>query len=106
MVGVNTYNDPNFGRLNFCVSDVLALEERLKALNYTVVCLHDQLGYGNPRFPSRENIKAELIQLCNMVEPNDLLLVHFACHGKLFNGKPVLIANNTRSKLWKKLGYL
>ncbi|GAB1544623.1 hypothetical protein NUACC21_72990 [Scytonema sp. NUACC21] len=47
LVGVNSYNDPNFGRLNFCVDDVLALEERLKALNYRVVCLHDRLGYGN-----------------------------------------------------------
>jgi hypothetical protein len=104
LVGVNTYNDPNFGRLNFCVSDVLALEERLKALNYTVVCLHDQLGHGNCRFPSRDNIEAELIRLCKMVEPNDLLLVHFACHGKLFNGKPLLIVNNTRSQTLEKTG--
>jgi hypothetical protein len=104
LVGVNTYNDPNFGRLNFCVSDVLALEERLKALNYTVVCLHDQLGHGNQRFPNRDNIEAELIRLCKMVEPNDLLLVHFACHGKLFNGKPLLIVNNTRSQTLEKTG--
>ena len=104
MVGVNTYNDPNFGRLNFCVSDVLALEERLKALNYTVVCLHDQLGHGNQRFPNRDNIEAELIRLCEMVEPNDLLLVHFACHGKLSNGKPLLIVNNTRSQTLEKTG--
>lgn len=98
LVGVNSYNDPNFSRLNFCVDDVLALEERLKALNYTVVCLHDRLGYGNSRFPTRDNVEAELIQLCQMVEPDDLLLVHFACHGKLFNGMPVLIVNNTRSQ--------
>jgi len=104
LVGINTYNDPNFGRLNFCVSDVLALEEKLKALNYTVVCLHDQVGHGNCRFPSRDNIEAELIRLCEMVEPNDLLLVHFACHGKLFNGKPLLIVNNTRSQTLEKTG--
>lgn len=104
LVGVNSYNDPNFGRLNFCVDDVLALEERLKALNYRVVCLHDRLGYGNSRFPTRDNVEAELIQLCQMVEPDDLLLVHFACHGKLFNGMPVLIVNNTRSQTWEKTG--
>lgn len=104
LVGVNTYNDPNFGRLKFCISDVLALEERLKALNYTVVCLHDQLGHGNQRFPSRDNIEAELIKLCQMVEPNDLLLVHFACHGKLFHEKPLLIVNNTRSQTLEKTG--
>lgn len=104
LVGVNSYNDPNFSRLNFCVDDVLALEERLKALNYTVVCLHDRLGYGNSRFPTRDNVEAELIQLCQMVEPDDLLLVHFACHGKLFNGIPVLIVNNTRSQTLEKTG--
>ena len=104
LVGVNSYNDPNFSRLNFCVDDVLALEERLKALNYTVVCLNDKLGHGNSRFPTRDNVEAELIQLCQMVEPDDLLLVHFACHGKLFNGMPVLIVNNTRSQTLEKTG--
>ena len=104
LVGVNSYNDPNFGRLNFCVDDVLALEERLKALNYTVVCLHDKLGYGNSRFPTSDNVEAELIQLCQMVEPDDLLLVHFACHGDIFNGTPVLILNNTRLPSWEKTG--
>ncbi|MDJ0620915.1 MAG: caspase family protein [Calothrix sp. MO_192.B10] len=104
LVGVNSYNDPNFSRLNFCVDDVLALEERLKALNYRVVCLHDTLRYGHNRFPTRDNVEAELIQLCQMVEPDDLLLVHFACHGNIFNGTPVLILNNTRLPTWEKTG--
>ncbi|MDF5726661.1 MAG: caspase family protein [Rhizonema sp. PD38] len=104
LVGVNSYNDPNFGRLNFCVDDVLALEERLKTLKYGVVCLHDGLEYDNPRFPTHENVEAELIRLCQMVEPDDLLLVHFACHGTLFNGQPVLLVNNTRSQTWQKTG--
>jgi Caspase domain len=104
LVGVNSYNDPNFGRLNFCVDDVLALKEKLKALNYTVICLHDELGHGNSHFSTRDNVEAELIQLCKMVEPDDILLVHFACHGELLNGKPVLILNNTRLPTLEKTG--
>jgi Caspase domain len=104
LVGVNSYNDPNFGRLNFCVEDVLALKEKLKALNYTVVCLHDELEHGDSRFSTRDNVEAELIQLCKMVEPDDILLVHFACHGELLNGKPVLILNNTRFQTLEKTG--
>jgi hypothetical protein len=104
LVGVNSYNDPNFGRLNFCVDDVLALKEKLKALNYTVVCLHDELGHGDSRFSTRDNVEAELIQLCKTIEPDDILLVHFACHGELLNGKPVLILNNTRLPTLEKTG--
>jgi len=104
LVGINSYNDPNFGRLNFCVDDVLALEERLKALNYTVVCLHDRTGYGNSRFPTRNNVEAELIHLCTTAQEDDLLLVHFACHGKLLNNQAVLIVNDTRSLTLAKTG--
>jgi hypothetical protein len=104
LVGVNSYNDPNFGRLNFCVDDVLALKEKLKALNYTVVCLHDELQHGDSRFSTRDNVEAELIQLCKKIEPDDILLVHFACHGELLNGKPVLILNNTRLPTLEKTG--
>lgn len=104
LVGVNSYNDPNFGRLNFCVDDVLDLKEKLKALNYTVICLHDELGHGDSRFSTHDNVEAELIQLCKMVEPDDILLVHFACHGELLNGKPVLILNNTRLPTLEKTG--
>jgi Caspase domain len=104
LVGVNSYKDPNFGRLNYCVDDVLALKEKLKALNYTVVCLHDELGHDDSHFPTRDNVEAELIQLCKTIEPDDILLVHFACHGELLNGKPVLIINNTRLPTLEKTG--
>jgi Caspase domain len=106
LVGVNSYKDPNFGRLNYCVDDVLALKEKLKALNYTVVCLHDELGYDDSHFPTRDNVEAELIQLCETIEPDDILLVHFACHGELLNGKPVLILNNTRFPTLEKTGLI
>ncbi len=106
LIGVNSYVDPNFGTLNFCVNDVLALERILKQLGYTVVCLHDQLERDSPLFPTRDNVEARLIQLCNAVQPDDLLWVHFACHGtrveKEANKKePVLITWDTQQPLLK-----
>ena len=98
LVGVNHYIDiHSFPRLNFCVNDVLALEQTLKELDYIVVCLHDQRDRDSARFPTRDNVEAELTRLCETVEPDDLLLVHFACHGKLIDGEPVLITNETRA---------
>jgi hypothetical protein len=96
LVGVNRYIDFAFPALKFCVNDVLTLEQILKGLGYTVVCLHDQLDWNSPRFPTRDNVEAELTRLCQSVGQDDLLLVHFACHGKLINGQPVLSLQNTR----------
>ncbi|MEB3220008.1 MAG: caspase family protein [Nostocales cyanobacterium 94392] len=103
LVGVNRYIDKNFGRLKFCVNDVKALEQILTEVGYQVVCLHDELNPEDHRFPTRDNIEAELKGLCSQIAPNDLLWVHFACHGTQIdkgNGKePVLIARDTRQHL-------
>ena len=103
LVGVNRYIDNNFGRLKFCVNDVKALERILTEVGYQVVCLHDELSSDDHRFPTRDNIEAELKGLCSQIAPNDLLWVHFACHGTQLdkgNGKePVLIARDTRQHL-------
>jgi uncharacterized caspase-like protein len=106
LVGVNRYNDPNFGRLNFCVNDVLALGQILTQLGYTVSCLHDRLDRDDPKFPTRDNVEARLIELCQMVQPDDLLWVHFACHGTRVRREgnqkePVLITNDTQLTLLK-----
>lgn len=102
LVGVNRYIEPAFSSLKFCVKDVLALEQTLKELDYTVVCLHDELNQEDPRFPTRENIEAELAHLCQIVGADDLLLVHFACHGKFVAGQPVLITREIRASTLAK----
>ena len=96
LVGVNQYVDPAFPPLKFCVNDVLALERTLKALGYTVVALHDDTPEER-LLPTRDNVEAELTRLCQVAGPDDLLLVHFACHGKLVSGQPVLITRETRA---------
>lgn len=96
LVGVNRYVDPAFPPLNFCVNDVLALERALKELGYTVVALHDAADEER-LIPTRENVEAELARLCQVVGPDDLLLAHFACHGKLVDGQPLLVTRETRA---------
>ncbi|MEP1075623.1 caspase family protein [Leptolyngbya sp. PL-A3] len=99
LVGINHYRErQQFPPLNFCVSDVEAVQTLLQQVGYTTVCLHDGLDYSEPRFPEAKNIRAELQSLCSKVGPNDLLLVYFACHGtRQGDGQPRLIAWDTRS---------
>ena len=96
LVGINRYIDPAFPPLKFCVNDVLALERVLKSLGYTVVTLHNDAAEER-LLPTRENVEAELTRLCQVVGPDDLLLVHLACHGILVEGKPALITRETRA---------
>ena len=96
LVGVDRYVDQAFSRLNFCVKDVLALNTILEQLGYTIACLHDELDPRDARFPTFSNVEAELSRLCQTVGPDDLLWVHFACHGTLIDKQPVLIAETSR----------
>ena len=96
LVGVNRYVDPAFPPLKFCVNDVLALERTLKGLGYTVVALHDDADEERLR-PTRDNVEAELARLARVAGPDDLLLAHFACHGKLVDGQPMLVTRETRA---------
>jgi uncharacterized caspase-like protein len=103
LVGINTYTDPNIGRLKFCVNDVQALAELLERLGYTVVCLYDQHPQEH-RQPTKENVEAELGLLCRQVGPEDLLFVHFACHGVLLEQQPVLVMQNSRMGVLARQG--
>lgn len=102
LVGIDAYVDPRFKRLNFCVNDVKTLEALLTKLGYIVVSLYDQHPQEN-RHPTRDNVEAELQQLGQMVGKHDLLLVHFACHGKLIDGQPILVMRDSREGLLKQL---
>jgi hypothetical protein len=80
LVGINTYSDAEWSTLRYCVADVVALEGALEALGFeAVVCLRDD---GSLQ-PTKELVKAALRDLQKWVGPNDLVFVHFACHGKV-----------------------
>jgi uncharacterized caspase-like protein len=102
---VNRYVEPAFPQLNYCVNDVLALDRTLRRLGYTNIVLHDDLPHEDPHFPTRENVEAELLRLCQAAGPDDLLWTHFACHGKLVEGQPLLITHETRAPTlaWRAL---
>jgi hypothetical protein len=95
LVGINRYVDPAFPPLRFCVNDVLALERMLKRLGYTVIALHDDADAEN-LLPTMNNIEAELLQVCQSAGSDDLIWVHFACHGMLADGQAVLVTYEAR----------
>jgi hypothetical protein len=104
LVGINRYTD--YGRLSYCVDDVLALEKLLTAVDYTVVTLHDRLDRDSRRYPTEKNIRAELKRLCAAIKDgenqgqDDLLMVYFACHGtRTPDDQPCLVAWDTRKIL-------
>ncbi len=105
LVGINNYVDKAFTSLRYCVRDVEALKNTLSRLNYDPTCLNDALDRDDRHFPNRANIKAELTRLCEHVEEDDLLWVHFACHGTRLKEhagskeQPVLIAQDTRNDI-------
>lgn len=99
LVGINEYGDQSFSTLRYCVNDVLSLEGLLEQVGYTVVCMHDDLPVRDARFPRFGYIKAEFKRLKAQFEPDDLLLVYFACHGtRGGDGLPRLAAEDTRSE--------
>ncbi len=67
-----------------------------------MLILCNELNTDEPRFPTCDNIEAELARLCQTIGLYDLLLVHFACHGSLVAGKPVLITHETRASTLAK----
>lgn len=104
LVGVNSYVDSGISDLKFCVNDVLVLGQTLESLGYEVVTLHDQQDWHHPRFPNRNNVEARLKHICDAVQPDDLLWVHFACHGTVVKTtgnqkEPVLITCDTQQNL-------
>jgi Caspase domain/inactive STAND/Effector-associated domain 9 len=102
LVGINSYVEPRLSSLNFCVEDVKALETLLTELGYIVVSMYDQHPQQH-RQPIRGNVKAELKQLCQQLEKNDLLFVHFACHGKVVGSKRILMMQDSRLALLEEI---
>jgi hypothetical protein len=65
-------------------------------LGYRVVCLHDHVDKSN-LCPTYRNVVEQLKAICQnpMIGPDDLLLVHFACHGTLVERQPYLVMHDT-----------
>lgn len=94
LVGIDQYDSDFFAPLKFCFNDVDELRRRLLAANYTVLCLHDNVVASSLR-PTRDNIITQLQRLCSEAGPDDLIWVHFSCHGVIEDGIPLLISKDT-----------
>lgn len=92
LVGVDRYDDPAL-KLSYCVRDVKTLARTLTARGYRVTSLHD--GLGADRVPTRVNVLRALEGILAEVDDDDLLFIHFSCHGKLVNRSPYLLLRET-----------
>jgi hypothetical protein len=78
------------------VNDVVAMQRALEQLGYIVVSLHDDTIESRLR-PTRDNVEAELLAMCTLLKPDDTLLVHLACHGRVLEGEAILIMSDIRA---------
>lgn len=98
LVGVNQYSDPNLGSLKYCANDVQLLGQVLEQAQFTSLVLHDQDQQEEAKRPLVENVRHALEMLHRRAHADDLLWLHFSCHGEVINGEPVLIFANTRQR--------
>lgn len=96
LVGVNRYVDPQIPPLPYCKNDVLALRDALLASGFAAVTVLADDAAEERLLPTRENIKVALLSITDALREDELLLVHFSCHGALFGGLPHLLPSNTR----------
>ena len=97
LVGIRAYDDKSLAALPYSVNDVREMERLLDAKGYAVTSMDDDKGAAAPHLlPTLENIRTELSLL--RLAPNDLLLVHFSCHGiRLQDGRPYLLTRDSDS---------
>jgi hypothetical protein len=94
LVGVDAFVESELS-LKYCVNDVQALQAALIPLRYAVSTLHDQQTDLRLR-PTLLNIRAALAGLKARFDPEALLWVHFSTHGMLLDGRPTVLAADSR----------
>lgn len=88
LVGSSEYSGSGLGNLPYGINDVQELGSVLEERGYDVLSLHDAQEQSF-LCPTREHIVTELSLL--HLNPNDMLLVYFSCHGVQVNGKTYLL---------------
>jgi len=99
LIGVNHYYlDVQIGNLEYCVSDVVELNDILSDElrgNYTTRLLHSEMNDIRME-PNRSNIMSMIRLLSNNAGRNDTILLYFAGHGTEENGENYLLPADSR----------
>lgn len=89
LFGVDSYQSDELDDLPEAANDVKRLAEVLDAAGYQTRAIHGD----TERPPTLARVRAALRALT--LAPDDLLLVHFSCHGERLGGKPYLFMEDT-----------
>jgi WD40 repeat protein len=91
LVGIDTYDDADLDALPNSANDVRGLAGALAKVGYRgITSLHD----GARRPPTLDNVRRALRD--QALHPDDLLLVHFSCHGTRIGGEPYLLMRDSK----------
>lgn len=99
LIGIDHYYlDDSIGNLQYCVNDVVELDEILRDEqrgNCLSQVLHSQIG-DVKKLPTRSNIMSWTSLLANNSESNDSIIFYFAGHGFERNGANYLLPADSR----------
>ncbi len=96
VVGVSTYElgDPDKTTLRYCTNDAKLVGRSLAARGYLVRAMHDDAARPS-LLPTRRNVLRVLQAMVRIADEDDLLFVHFSCHGKLVDNRPYLVLRDS-----------
>lgn len=104
LVGVNEYDDWNYGRLRVCVQDVTAIRGRLAAGGYDPQRLRLLTDETAADLPTRANILTALESVARATGPDDLLLFYYSGHGDEVEDESYLVARDGRRVSLRRTG--
>lgn len=94
VIGIDDYVEKALD-LRYCVNDAISMQDTLSKFGYSTIALHDRCESEEQR-PTLFSLRAALAKLKGRFAPDELLLVYFAGHGRLVDGKPFLMARDSR----------
>lgn len=80
--------------LAYCTKDAQLVGAALGARGYIVRAMHDE-AKSPTLLPTRRNVLRVLRAMVRIADEDDLLFVHFSCHGKLMGSRPYLVLRDT-----------
>jgi hypothetical protein len=96
VIGVGNYVETGLA-LRYSGNDARAISDTLTKLGYAIVSLTDA-DPSEARRPTLANLRGTFAGLKGRFDEKELVLVYFAGHGALVDGKPYLLARDSRTE--------